>query len=121
MYTLSSPRDLSDAERNILEYILSADVIGAKELRAQVPFVKVAALWEKDSPSVDFVRTKNVPKTPLTSRVFPVEAEVHDKNGAVVGGIVIWVEAGYVSSLEYWWTTDDPPTELPGINMLRLA
>ena len=40
--------------------------------------------------------------------------EVLDESGAVVGGLLLWLDdEGYMDCLEYWWVTDEMPTKLP--------
>ena len=43
----------------------------------------------------------------------PLRALVSDGSGDLIGEILIWVEHGYLSGLEFAWWTDDAPHELP--------
>lgn len=45
-----------------------------------------------------------------------VDAEVLDAEGESVGELLIWVEDGYLATLEFAWWTDEPPTALPPID-----
>lgn len=40
---------------------------------------------------------------------------VVDNAGNDISGILLWIEAGRLSTLEYFWYTDDPPIELPPV------
>jgi hypothetical protein len=44
----------------------------------------------------------------------PVSGHVVDANGNVVGGVVLFVEDGFLSMLEVHW--DDSPIPLPQVN-----
>jgi hypothetical protein len=46
-----------------------------------------------------------------------LDVEVYYDNGAVM----IWVDDGWLSNLETWWWSDDPPKELPPLEALRLT
>ena len=35
--------------------------------------------------------------------------------------MLLWVDDGYISALEYAWVTDDPPAELPQIDQIHLG
>jgi hypothetical protein len=55
-----------------------------------------------------------VPDGPLPGRVFVV-----DGTGQPSGEIIVWIEHGYLSALEYAWYTDEPPEEWPSPGDLR--
>jgi hypothetical protein len=33
--------------------------------------------------------------------------------------LLVWVDDGYISGLEYGWVTDQPPADLPPLGLLR--
>ncbi|MCU1688427.1 MAG: hypothetical protein JWN20_355 [Jatrophihabitantaceae bacterium] len=45
-----------------------------------------------------------------------VDAEVIDAAGESVGELLVWVEDGFLSTLDFAWWTDEPPTALPDID-----
>ncbi|WP_228566516.1 hypothetical protein [Nocardia sp. SYP-A9097] len=45
--------------------------------------------------------------------LLPVGAEVRDQSGEYIGEILVWVDGGYLSAIEYAWVSDDRPTVLP--------
>jgi hypothetical protein len=55
---------------------------------------------------------KPIPTSSTPDGPIPVRALVRE-DGQDIGELLIWVSAGYLSSLEYAWWTDDPPTVLP--------
>jgi hypothetical protein len=50
----------------------------------------------------------------------PGGAHVFDADGDAIGGLLLWLNGGgYIECLEYWWVTDDMPTELPSPSQVR--
>jgi hypothetical protein len=37
------------------------------------------------------------------------------------GAVMVWVDDGWLSNLETWWWSDDPPREFPPLGTLRLT
>lgn len=46
-----------------------------------------------------------------------LDLEVYYETGAVM----VWVDDGWLSNLETWWWSDDPPTAFPALDALRLT
>jgi hypothetical protein len=38
---------------------------------------------------------------------------VINESGTTIGFLLLWIEAGRLSGLEYAWVTDESPTDLP--------
>ncbi len=53
------------------------------------------------------------PSSPIIGSKVPGQAWVVDETGTTLGTLIVWVEDGYLSGLEYGWVTDDPPDNLP--------
>jgi hypothetical protein len=90
---------------------------GRDELLAQVPFVRVL-----DGPVTLLnleVDAAAVPPSAFVSGHVPGSAWVRDTNGEPVGTLLVWVDRGYISLLEYGWVTERPPTELPGVEQIH--
>jgi hypothetical protein len=115
------PRNLSDAERDVLMFMLSADFVGANELRAQIPDCQVTAVWVDGLPSVDLAVPDGADKAPVADGETPAGSEVRDSAGKYLGEVLIWVTDGCLSAIEYAWVTDDPPAELPAVTNLTLV
>jgi hypothetical protein len=99
-------RALHPRERAALAVLLAAEFAGAAELRAQAETVLAAS----DSLVVDLVVDDSLPKAVVSRRV-PVEAAV---NGAgYLGGLILFVDDGRLSALEYWWVTQEAPDGFP--------
>ncbi|MFC1409933.1 hypothetical protein ACEZCY_24675 [Streptacidiphilus sp. N1-12] len=115
------PRILTQAERDVLALLLSADFEGAQELRSQLDHTQVVAVWAAGSPSVDLAVPGGIGKAQVADGEIPVGAEVHDPQGNYLGEITVWVTSGLLSAIEYSWVTDEPPTRLPDTAALRLV
>ncbi|MDR6639603.1 hypothetical protein J2Y68_003264 [Paenarthrobacter nitroguajacolicus] len=51
----------------------------------------------------------------------PVSVEVIDASGEPVGELLVWVDAGHLSALEFAWWTDQPPGRLPHPSQLKVS
>jgi hypothetical protein len=49
----------------------------------------------------------------------PGGAVVEDLSGQPTGGLILWVQDGYLESVEHWWVTDAMPQEFPSVERLR--
>jgi hypothetical protein len=114
------PRDLTNSEREILTFILSADFVGAARLRVQIPHCQVVAVWVEGLPSVDLAVPATVGKAPVEDGETSVGSEVRDRAGNYLGEILVWIEGGYLSALEYAWVTDESPARLPDVADMKL-
>lgn len=115
------PRPPTSAERAVVERILQLDFPGAAELRHQLDRVRVVALWGSDSPSVDLRVTGDAPRSTVPDGVVPVTCTAIGEAGELVGEIILWTEAGMLSSLEHAWYGDEPPTSLPEVDRIVLS
>ena len=70
--------------------------------------------------TVDFIVDRSAPSAGKTYRPIPNEAEVLDADGAYMGGVIVFTENGYLSSLEIF-SIADPITQLPPLDRLRLV
>jgi hypothetical protein len=59
-------------------------------------------------------------KAPVRDGPLDVGALVVDDQETATGWIHVWIKDGWLSSLEYSWTTDDMPMEYPKPDQLRL-
>jgi hypothetical protein len=99
-------RDLHPRERDALDGLLAAEFAGARELRAQTESVLAAS----GTLIVDLVVDESLPRAVVSGRV-PVEAAVDGAGHA--GGLMLWVDDGRLSALEYWWVTQERPDGFP--------
>jgi hypothetical protein len=102
-------RPLTARERGILELLLSVEFPGAGELREQAAFV----LAEREGMVLDLVVPGGLPRASVVSRT-PVQAVV-DGDG-YDGGVLLFVDDGRLSAMEYWWVTEEKPELLPPLS-----
>ena len=102
-------RPLLPRERALLDLLLSASFPGVEELRTQADTV----LADGEALIIDLVIDPSMPSAAVLKRT-PVHAVV-DGDG-YDGGVLLFVDDGALSALEYWWVTEDPPAEFPPLS-----
>ncbi|MCE7001205.1 hypothetical protein LZG04_41255 [Saccharothrix sp. S26] len=107
--TQGSERPLSDREQLVVAKILSV-AAGTGPLVAQLP---VARIVSGPITFLDLAVPDDAPRADLADGLLPITADVTDADGGYIGEILLWIEHGRLSALEYAWVTDDPPTEWP--------
>ncbi|MGA5041983.1 hypothetical protein ACPCA8_33840 [Streptomyces capoamus] len=108
------PRPLNADERAVLEHVLSAEFVGASQLRSQLDRTEVIAVWGPGSVSVDLRVREPRERAALPEALVPLDAQVHDPSGAYVGEILVWTDrGGTLAALEFAWVTDEMPATLP--------
>jgi hypothetical protein len=112
------PRELSDGERALLVHLLrSATFSGAEQLAAQV----VAARVTGGLPTLlDLEVARTVPPSAVTDGPAPLRAYVETSQGDVEGEVLVWVNDGYLSGLEFAWYTDQSPGRMPPPERVRV-
>ncbi|WP_280243637.1 hypothetical protein [Nocardia abscessus] len=114
------PRTLTDLETSVVTKLLSSNAPGATEYLTQVPYSQVVATWGIGSPSVDLaVRPGAVQASGPPDGIFASGA-VTDRNGSPTGEVIVWVENGWLSGIEYAWYTDERPHALPEPGRIEL-
>lgn len=76
-------------EREVLEFLLSADFEDADRLRAQIPHCRVVAVWAEGQPSVDLAVPETVAPARLPDGEIPAGVEVRDKAGEYLGEVLV--------------------------------
>lgn len=105
------PRSLTDREREILDLLLSVDFPGVVELREQATTVSA----EREGMIVDLLVSAGSPHAAVVKRT-PVQAVV-DGDG-YDGGLLLFVDDGRLSALEYWWVTEERPDVMPPLTAI---
>lgn len=106
------PRPLTDLESGVVTKMLSVGGAGADEFRSQIPYSQAVATWGVGSPSVDLAVRPRAAQAPAPADGIFAHAAVTDRNGSPVGEIILWVENGWLSGIEYAWYTDERPRAL---------
>jgi hypothetical protein len=94
------PRPLTQREREVLDFLLSAELPGIDELRRQAETV-YASPWRCGCASIDLhVDRRVAPASPLRTQP-AIEAETKEVDAAGLFELLLWVdEDGWLSSLE---------------------
>jgi hypothetical protein len=104
-------RALYPRERDALDVLLAAEFAGAPELRAQAETVLAA----NDALVVDLVVDRSLATAAVDRRV-PVAAAVD--GAGYRGGLILFVDDGRLSALEYWWVTEEKPGGFPPVSAI---
>jgi hypothetical protein len=49
----------------------------------------------------------------VTEAVCPADnVSIYDPDGEFIGGVLVWIEDGYLSGIEIWWM-DEPISPIP--------
>ncbi|MGZ9828400.1 hypothetical protein ACXYTP_15935 [Tsukamurella ocularis] len=111
-----SARRLTDRERAFLDGFLHFDFPGVEELRAQVPILRVNS--EQSCPcgcgTIDLVADRSLSPASAASSPLPVEAEIPGDGDMPLGGAIVFLLDGYLSSLEVY--SYGAPLELPALD-----
>ncbi|HEX5089812.1 MAG TPA: hypothetical protein VFV89_18540 [Nocardioides sp.] len=115
MIPADTPAQTEDARRTI-EVVVRDDPQG-QALLAQLHDAELSV-----APSEVTIRPQpgaaraEVPDGPLDT-----VAVVTDDRGGHCGEILVWVDSGLLSSAEYAWVTDEPPTSWPDPGHVRVG
>ncbi len=112
-----TPRPLSPGERAALIRIVeTAEVDGIEELRLQVPHAEVSG-----GPTFLVLQVREpAPRSRFHKGHLPVRAFVRWDEGDSDGELLVWVNDGYLSALEFAWYADEQPHEFPPIDDIRV-
>jgi hypothetical protein len=107
-------RDLTNREREILDFLLSVDFADVEILRAQASTARAVGRCPCGCATIEIAVDPGVQAfRPMPMRV-PVEARVHDVSEPQrVFELLLFVDDGRISSLEIVWYGTDPPHEFP--------
>jgi len=117
---LSRPRQLSAIERSILDALLDPEFSGVQALRDQLDGVIVVGRCDCGCPTIDLQAsgiTLDAASRATWGRT-PYEGVVWDHEGEVVGDIILFVDGGNLTSLEYVQHEGLPPEEWPHIESI---
>lgn len=114
-----SASSLTHQVRNLLNFIPGqVNFPGNDELRCQVPSVTVGG----GRITMLVLRVDvSVPSSITPDGPAPLSAIVTDDSEAAVGELLLWLEKGHLSGLEFAWWTDEPPVKLPSPDRLLVT
>jgi hypothetical protein len=109
-----SPRPLAEAERSVLDLLLSVDYPGVAELRVQAITATVVGRCDCGCPTYDIAVDADSPPSPMEAHsLAPVELRVAALADEREGSIILFIDDGRLASVEYVSYADDPPQEWP--------
>jgi hypothetical protein len=108
------PRDLTEREREILDFLLSVDFPGCRELRAQARTARVTGRLVPGEASIWLGIDPELPAASAPLPSWLIEAEFLASNDFPYGGfLVLGQERGRLSDIELAVFVDDAPVEFP--------
>ncbi len=110
-------RPLSRRERETLEALLAVDFPGVDALRAQLLGTRVTGRCACGCPTVDLEPPADAPPAVVGTSV-PVEAKAHSRSGEGEGLVLLFVDDGRLSCLEYAPLGDRTPSTFPPVHRL---
>lgn len=114
---MADSRELALSERGVLVRVLSsASLPGAEELLDQVPVTTVLGGLPTllDLAVARSARPASVPDGPVPMRAFVI-----GDSDEIEGEILVWVQDGYLSGLEFAWLTEEAPANFPAPERIR--
>ena len=114
-------RALTEHERCVLGFLLSADMAGVAALRQQVEAAAVVGRCACGCPSIDLQVAEGSPRSALPNGLFPSEAVASPVSDEPPGNIILFLQDGCLSYLEYVYYSDDVPLAWPAVERLSLV
>jgi hypothetical protein len=115
-----TPRALTSEERLVLGLLLSVDFDGVTELRDQAKDAKVTGRCDCGCPTVELAADPNASRSSLRWRLSPVEGRVAPTGAEPLGDIILFLEDGRLSRLEYVYYDDAVPDSWPTMEQVSL-
>ena len=109
-----APRPLTEDESVLLQAILSHDFPGVEQLRAQARDLRAKSSCACGCGSIFLLPRGEGLSASSRQHTVPVSGHVLDDHGDVVGGVVLWLEEGFLSQLEVHW--NDNPIPIPNVD-----
>jgi hypothetical protein len=116
-------RALNPEEARVLDRLLAVDFPDAGTLRAQLPHARVVGRCDCGCATVDLSvdRSRAKPATLVRGRPIPSEAVVLGDNAEPIGGVIVFLDDGYLSMLEVYAFGNSPIQEWPPLDRLEVA
>jgi hypothetical protein len=109
---------MTGEERAILDLILSIDFDGVAQLREQASSVLVTGKCDCGCPSIELTVATEARPAAVPHRLAPVEGIVAPIADEPPGEVILFVDDGRVSFLEYVHYSDPPPSDWPAIERI---
>jgi hypothetical protein len=114
------PRSLTPQEKAVLRALLKhADFDGRGALLGQIDVAQVVGRCGCGCATVD-LEVGERPVDEAASRPLPNQANVIGADGEPIGGVMVFIANGRLSTLEVYSNTDEPINPLPSVSELDL-
>jgi hypothetical protein len=107
------PRQLSNDERAVLDFLLSGEFPGVEALQAQARHATVTHACVCGCPSFNIGVDKTRAVRAETDPTRPVDVEAHALSDDPYFELLLFTDDGWLSYMELVWYGDDPPSTLP--------
>mgnify|MGYP001270283469 CR=1 FL=1 len=111
------PGPLDHDERALLDALLAHDFPGVEELRTQADWVEAKRGCECGCGTIDFVLTRDDLPASGADSPAPAQGFALGFDGEEVGGLLLFLQDGYLASLEVYAYEDPQP--LPSVESVR--
>lgn len=120
--TNAKSREPSSIELAILNALLEHDFDGVGELRKQLENIRVYPDCDCGCPTISFDvdPSENASLTVYHNTLIPFEGRVQDDGGEQIDEIILFVRNGFLSSLEYVYYREVPPSEWPPMSRISI-
>jgi hypothetical protein len=115
------PRLLSGPEAAVLDLFPSHEFDGVEELRQQAMGVRVVGQCDCGCPTIDLRPDVSAPSAAIDGPLVPVELTIEPEADEPPGEVLLFIETGRMSSLEYVFYSDAAPSEWPHIKRLTVV
>jgi hypothetical protein len=111
------PRPLTRQESELLGAFLDHDFRGVEALRAQTRGLLAKCGCTCGCGTIDLIPQGQGLRRSSARNPVEVSGHVLDPDGEPIGGVVLWVEDGLLSSIEVYWY--DSPIPLPAVQSVE--
>lgn len=106
------PRELTEREREVLEFLVSIDDPAAHALRAQAATAQVTGECKCGCGAIELDVDRE--RTPPVAVSFPIESFKDDRDDPEAClWLMLWATDGWISGIEIAWLSEDGPQGLP--------
>jgi hypothetical protein len=112
------PRRLTQHERAVLDLLLSINFDGVQQLRDQALSALVTGKCDCGCPSIELTVGDGVSASERPHRLAPVEGVVAPMGDGPPGEVLLFVDDGKLSYLEYVHYNDPPPSDWPALDRI---
>jgi hypothetical protein len=108
------PRPLTEGEHDILDFLLAVDAPGVDALRAQAATAQVVGRCECGCATIDIAVDRDTTQASAIRHSPAIDARTPlSSDSAESHELIVFLDEGWLASIEIVYHTDTPPTEFP--------